>query len=449
MHKRDFLRTSGALVAGGMLSHLVADEPAKSGGRTNWAGNYHYSTNKLFTPRTTGEVQRVVKSNEKLRALGRGHSFNRIADSKAAQISLKELSEMTIDPKAKTVTVGAGLSYGQVAPYLYRNGFALHNLASLPHISIAGACATATHGSGNTNGNLGTQVSGLEMVTADGEIVRLTREHDGERFHGAVVGLGAVGIVTKLTLDLDPAFDVRQVVYENLSFDQLEKHLEAIFGSGYSVSLFTDWQNHRATQVWIKSKVTPGSPFAIQPDFYGAKPATRRLHPLAGHSAENCTEQLGIPGPWYDRLPHFRMNFTPSAGHELQTEYFVPREKGYQAVLAVEKLREKIAPYLMITELRTIDADDLWMSTCYRRKAMTLHFTWQPDWDGVNSVLPAIEEQLAPFDPRPHWAKVFTMKPAKIQAQYARLPEYQALLRHYDPHGKFRNAFVQTNVYGG
>jgi len=199
----------------------------------------------------------------------------------------------------------------------------------------------------------------------------------------------------------------------------------------------------------IKSKVTPGSPFSIQPDFYGAKPATRRLHPLAGHSAENCTEQLGIPGPWYDRLPHFRMNFTPSAGHELQTEYFVPREKGYEAVLAVEKLRDKIRPHLMITELRTIDADDLWMSTCYKRKAMTLHFTWQPDWEGVQSVLPLIEEQLAPFDPRPHWAKVFTMKPAKIQGQYARLADFKALAKEYDPHGKFRNAFIQTNLYDG
>jgi xylitol oxidase len=447
MHKREFFKASGALLAGGVLSHLIADEQAPSGGRTNWAGNYHYGTDHLHSPRSVAEVQRVVKSCDKLRALGRGHSFNRIADSRANQISLKDLSEMTIDPKAKTVTVGAGVSYGQVAPYLDRNGFALHNLASLPHISIAGACATATHGSGNTNGNLATAVSGLEMVTADGEVVRLTRERDGDRFHGAVVGLGAPGIVTKLTLDLHPTFEVRQVVYENLSLSQLKNHLDAIFGSGYSVSLFTDWQNHRATQVWIKSKVTPGSPFSIQPDFYGAKPATRRLHPLAGHSAENCTEQLGIPGPWYDRLPHFRMNFTPSAGHELQTEYFVPREKGYEAVLAVEKLRDQIRPHLMITELRTIDADDLWMSTCYKRQAMTLHFTWQPDWEGVQRVLPLIEEQLAPFDPRPHWAKVFTMKPTKIQGQYARLADFKALAKEYDPHGEFRNAFIQTNLY--
>ena len=217
----------------------------------------------------------------------------------------------------------------------------MHNLASLPHVSVAGACATATHGSGSKNGNLSTAVSALEIVTADGEVVTLSRQKDGDRFAGAGVALGGLGVVTKVTLDVQPTFQVRQVVYENLSLAQLENHLDDIFASGYSVSLFTDWQNHRATQVWIKHRVEPGDSFEFAPEFYGAKLATRKLHPLAGHSAENCTEQMGIPGPWYERLPHFRMNFTPSSGAELQTEYFVPRNRGYEAILAVEKLRDQ------------------------------------------------------------------------------------------------------------
>jgi alditol oxidase len=213
------------------------------------------------------------------------------------------------------------------------------------------------------------------------------------------------------------------------------------------VSLFTDWQHHRATQVWIKSRVEPGRTPEMKPEFFGAKLATRKLHPLAGHSAENCTEQLGIPGPWYERLPHFRMNFTPSSGAELQSEYFVRRDQGYQAILAVEKLREHVAPHLFITELRTIAADELWMSPCYKRPSLAIHFTWKPEWPAVKTVLPMIEEQLAPFDARPHWAKLFTMQPARLRSFYERLPEYKTLAAHYDPSGKFRNEFLTSKLY--
>jgi xylitol oxidase len=447
MDKRQFLKTSGFLIAGSAFSRFVTGEDGPAA-RTNWAGNYKYSTDKLLLPNSVEEVQHMVKSSKRLKPLGACHSFNGIADSTVEQISLKNLNEMALDKESHTVAVGAGVTYGQLAPYLDAQGFAVHNLASLPHVSVAGACATATHGSGNKNGNLATAVSALEIVTADGEIVRLSRAKDGDRFHGAVVALGGLGVVTKITLDVQPTFTMRQVVYENLSLTQLENHLEEIFSSGYSVSLFSDWQNHRATQVWIKSRVEAGKPFEMAPEFFGAKLATVKLHPLAGHSAENCTEQLGIPGPWYERMPHFRMNFTPSSGQELQAEYFVPRDKGYEAILAVEKLRDQITPHLFISELRTIDADDLWMSTAYKRKSMAIHFTWKPEWPAVQKLLPVIEETLAPFEARPHWAKLFTMKSSRLREVYERMPEYKALLKQYDPQGKFRNDFLNTNIYG-
>ncbi len=428
MDKRQFLKTSGALVAGSMLSRLAADE-RKGAPRTNWAGNYQYSTDRLHSPKSVEEVQEIVKSCSKLKALGARHSFNGIADSTQDQISLKNLDGMALDRTSHTVTLGAGVTYGQLSPYLYKSGYALPNLASLPHISVAGACATATHGSGSKNGNLATPVSGMEIVTADGEVVVFSRERDGERFQGAVVGLGGLGVVTKLTLDVVPTFDMRQVVYEHLPLERLEGHLDEIFSSGYSVSLFTDWQNHRFTQVWIKSRVEPGTSSALKPKFFGATLATRNLHPLAGHSAENCTEQMGIPGPWYERLPHFRMNFTPSSGAELQSEYFVPRRKAYEAILAIERLRDRVTPHLLISELRTIDADHLWMSPCYQRASMTIHFTWKPEWPAVKNVLPLIEEQLAPFDARPHWAKLFTMAPSRLQSLYEKLPDYRDLMK--------------------
>jgi alditol oxidase len=447
MDKREFLRTSGVFLAGAMLSPLGSGEQPGAQ-RTNWSGNYTYSTDRLHQPKTVEEVRQVVKRCSKVRVLGSRHSFNGIADSTENQISLAHLNQIALNRESSTVSVGGGVTYSQLAPYLEGQGYALHNLASLPQITVAGAIATATHGSGNKNGNLATAVSGLELVTANGEVLVLSRDRDPDRFPGAAVNLGALGVVTKVTLDVQPTFQVAQVVYENLGMDQLERHLDEIFTGGYSVSLFTDWQNHRIGQVWVKRRVQPGSKPQFDPQLFGAKLATTKLHPLPGHSAESCTEQLGIPGPWYERLPHFRINFTPSSGAELQSEYLIPREKGYQAILAVEQLRDQVTPHLFISELRTVAADQLWMSTAYQRPTMAIHFTWKPEWPAVKNVLPMIEEKLAPFDARPHWGKLFAMSASRIKPLYPEMSKYQGLLAHYDPQGKFRNRFMETDIYG-
>ena len=450
MDKRQFLKTSCSILTGTMLSRLVpasAEMPAAAP-RTNWAGNYTFHAEHLYEPATVAEVQQLVKTCPKLRALGRGHSFNGIADSLTNQISVKKLDSIVVNAAEKTVTVGAGVTYGQLAPVIDAKGFAVHNLASLPHVSVVGACATATHGSGSRNGNLSTALSGIEFVAADGSLHTLSRAQDGDRFLGAAVNLGALGVATRATLDLVPSFQVAQSVYENLSFAELEKHLEEIFLSGYSVSLFTDWQGHRATQVWVKRRAEAGAPVQFGPEFHGAKLATRKLHPLAGHSAENCTEQLGVAGPWYERLPHFKMNFVPSSGQELQTEYFVPIERGYEAILAVEELRDRITPHLFITELRTIAADELWTSMAYRRPSLAIHFTWKPEWSEVKEVLPLIEAKLAPFDARPHWAKLNTVPASRVRQLYPKLAEFEALVKEYDPGAKFRNQYLETRLYG-
>jgi xylitol oxidase len=446
MNKRDFLKTAGTLVAGSMLQHMAHSEQRS---RTNWSGNLVYGTNNLQTPGTVDEVRAAVKRASKLRALGARHSFSAIADSTHEQISLERLTEMTLHESAHKVSVGGGVTYSRLAPWLDAKGYALHNLASLPGITVAGACATATHGSGLHNGNLATAVAAVELVTADGDLVELTREKDGDRFLGSVVGLGAMGVVTRTTLDVQPTYKVAQSVYQGLSFDELGRHFEEIFASGYSVSVFTDWQNHRAEQVWVKRRLKQGDPNRWEPQLFGARLATVKLHPLEGHSPESCTEQRGIPGPWYDRLPHFRIGQTPSSGQELQTEYFVPWERGWEAVQAVEKLHEKIGPPLYITELRTIAADRLWMSMAYERPSLSIHFTWKPEWPRVREVLPLIEAQLKPFDPRPHWAKLFTLPASQIEPRYARLSQFRTLAARYDSTGKFRNRFVQTNLYTG
>ena len=438
---------------GGSVLAKIGCTPAKevAGAEplSNWAGNLQYSTANVHYPRTVEQVQELVARHRKLRALGSRHSFNTIADSTDNQLSTKELNKVvSLDKTIHTVTVEAGMKYGELCSYLHENGYALHNLASLPHISIGGACTTATHGSGVTNGNLATGISGIEFVNAAGEVVKLNKK-DGGDFFGAVVGLGALGVVTKLTLNLQPAFDMRQLVYRNLPMEALENNFHAIMSSGYSVSLFTDWRNKNVNEVWIKSRVEEGSnPTDFAPDLLGATLATKNMHPVEDQSAENCTEQMGVPGPWYDRLPHFKMGFTPSTGKELQAEYFVPMEHGYEAMMAMEKLHEKISPHLFISEIRTIAADELWMSPCYGKACVSLHTTWKQDWDTVMGLLPQVEEQLAPFNPIPHWAKLFTISPAVLQTRYEKLNEFKALVRKHDPEGKFRNEFLDTNLFG-
>jgi xylitol oxidase len=450
MNKRDFLKSSGTMLAGTVLSQWMhaqgqpmnaATEP-----RTNWAGNYTYKAAHLDQPATVQEVQKLVTTLPHCKALGARHSFSNIADTLGDQISLKRFDQMTLNKDAATVTVGAGVTYGGLAPWLDAQGFAVHNLASLPHVSVVGACATATHGSGVHNGNLSTAVSALELVDGKGEIRKLSRAQNPDEFNGAVVGLGALGIITSITLDVVPTFRIAQVVYENLSFDQLEHNLDAIFSSGYSVSLFTDWQKHRATQVWLKQSVASGAAPHLPELFYGATLQKAKLHPLAGHSPENCTEQQGIPGPWFERLPHFRMNFTPSSGAELQSEYFVPRSQAYKAILAVEQLRDRITPHLFITEFRTIAADNLWMSMAYQRDSLALHFTWKPEWEAVRQVLPLIEAKLAPFDARPHWAKLFTTPAGRLRPLYPKVAEFQKLATEFDPDGRFRNPYLLEHL---
>lgn len=415
----------------------------------NWAGNIEYGTEQLETARSLDQIREVVRKQANLKVLGTRHCFNTIADSKDRFLSLKEMDRVVaLDPTARTVTIEPGITYGQLCPYLDNKGWALHNLASLPHISVAGACSTATHGSGEKNGNLATAVSALAMVNASGEEVKLSRGQDGETFRGTVVGLGALGVVARIILDVQPRFMMQQYVYENLPLSELKEHFDAIESAAYSVSLFTDWQDGRINEVWLKTRMDQGRTFDAPREFFGAKRATRNLHPIAALSAENCTEQMGVPGPWYERLPHFRMGFTPSAGKELQSEYFVPRPHAVEAILAVEKLRERVGPHLMISEIRTIAADDLWLSPCYKRPSVTIHFTWKQDWPAVSRLLPVIEKQLAPFEPRPHWGKLFTIPPAQLRASYQKLPEFVELSGKYDPRGKFRNDFLNTNVFG-
>lgn len=415
----------------------------------NWAGNLEYSTENVFYPTSAEEIQQLIKKLGRVKALGTRHCFNTIADSKDNLISMRDMNKiLSVDTKASSVTIEGGMNYGQLCPYLNAKGYALHNLASLPHISVAGACTTATHGSGVKNGNLATAVAAIEFVTADGDIIHLSKENDGEKFNAAVVGLGAIGIITKVTLILQPTFMMRQYVFEKMPMSQLKEHFDAIVSAGYSVSLFTDWQSDYINEVWIKSRIDDKANSHPMTEFYGAKRAVKNLHPIAALSAENCTEQMGLPGAWYERMPHFKMGFTPSSGKELQAEYFISRQHAVEAIQAVSRLGKQIGPHLFISEIRTIDADNLWMSPCYRQASVTIHFTWKQEWDEVIKLLPVIEKELAPFHPKPHWGKIFTLPAKELDSRYEKFSDFRKMVAMYDPQGKFRNDFLNRNLFG-
>jgi alditol oxidase len=402
--------------------------------QSNWAGNVTFAARGFHRPASLPELQRLVAGSDRVRALGTGHSFNRIADTPGDLVSVAGLPPLIeIDSTNDTVKVGAGLRYGELAPTLNQAGRALRNLGSLPHISVAGSCATGTHGSGDANPCLADAVSALEMVTADGDLV--TVDTGDSRFPGSVLALGALGLVTRLTLGTVPAFDVRQYVYDDVPRDQVDGHIAEIFASAYSVSLFTDWHTPRF-QVWLKRRAdAPGAALA-EPRWLGGRLADGPRHPVPGMPADNCTEQLGVPGPWHERLPHFRLEFTPSTGDELQSEYLLPRSRAADALAALDPIASRLAPVLRICELRTVAADGLWLSPAYQRDSVAFHFTWVQDWAAVSPVLADLEARLARFAPRPHWGKLFHAAPA---ARYEHQAGFRALMREYDPAGKFRN----------
>ena len=405
---------------------------------TNWAGYHEYAATTLHRPTSIDELQEIVAAAPSIRALGSRHSFNDLADS-AELVTLDGLDpDFRIDEESETVSFSAGIRYGDLAEVLHAGGWALRNMASLPHISVAGAIATSTHGSGDRNATLARAVSRLELVSADGRLRTITPVDD--EFDGAIVALGALGIVTRITLDIEPTYQVRQDVYVGLGWERLLEHYDAITARAYSVSVFTDWSDDTRTTVWLKSRLDERTPPG---EVYGAKPLGDDVG-LAEGASSNATQQGGIPGPWNERLPHFRMGFTPSNGDELQSEYLIPRQHAVEALTAIRALAGRIAPHLIISELRTVSADSLWLSPAYDRDSIAIHFTWKFESVAVLQLLPVIEAALEPFGARPHWGKLFHALPREL---YPKLPDFVALAEELDPDGKFRNAYLERNVF--
>jgi xylitol oxidase len=413
---------------------------------TNWSGNYAYRADALHRPRTLEELQELVGGARSLRVIGSRHSFTSIADS-AELVALDSLpGAVVVDTSAQAVTVPGHMTYAALAEALNRGGLALHSLASLPHISVAGAIATGTHGSGDAKGNLATAVRAVEMVTAAGEL--RTVAADDPDFEGAVVGLGALGAVTRVTLIVEPFYEMRQRVYEAVSWETLFARVDAIFGAGDSVSVF-HLCGETTEQVWVKRRLDDERGVPDDSDLeelLGVRAATAELHPVLGGDPVNCTQQQGVPGPWSERLPHFRSGFLPSSGEELQSEFFVGRADAVAAIQAVRGLAADIVPLLLISELRTIAGDSLWLSPHQGRDSLGLHFTWRRRPAEVEAVVARIEAALAPYAPRPHWGKVFTARAESIAPLYPRMADFRRLRDRLDPEQTFVNDWLRDTV---
>ena len=407
----------------------------------NWAGNHTYAAERIVRPGSVEQVQEVVAGTRHVKALGSRHSFSDIADTDGLLLSLEGLPvEVDVDEDARTASVTGGATYGALASALEERGWALAAMASLPHISVAGAVATGTHGSGDRNRSLAGAVCGLDVVEADGSLRTLRR---GEAdFPGSVVALGALGVVTRVEVDVEPTYSISQTAWTGLTWDTLADHFDDVTGHGYSVSLFTTFDDRQVRQMWVKAR-SDAPPVEA---FTGTVAATETLHMLEGAPTEAVTQQGGVPGPWFERLPHFRMEHTPSRGEEIQSEYLLPRENALAGIEALRRLQPEFGHLLQVSEIRSIAADDLWLSCASGRDTVGFHFTWVRDTEAVLAAARPMEEALLPLGARPHWGKVFAAEAAELAPLYPRMADFRALRDRVDPDRVFGNAFLDRVI---
>ena len=411
----------------------------------NWSGTVHYRATTVHRPTSVGEVKDLVGRSSRLRVLGTRHTFTDITDADTL-LSVADIpGSPMLDERRRTVTFPAGMRYGELARFLEDRGWALANLASLPHICVAGSVATATHGSGNRNAGLASAVRSVTLVTGTGDLV--TIDETSPELAGAAVHLGALGVMVELSLAVEPTFQVRQDVYEYLPWESLIGSFDELMGAGYSVSVMTDFAADTADSLWVKTRLESGDVGAMPAELFGASAATQELHPTRGYDPSHCTRQLGVPGPWCDRLPHFVLEHTPSTGEEIHSEYLFDRRHAADAITALRGLGSVIAPRAKSCEIRTVAADELWLSMAYGRDCAAIHFTWRPDTRAVLDAVEDIERVLAPFEPRPHWGKVFGRPPRDWADLYPRLADFRALADSYDPQGVLRNPFLDRTIF--
>ena len=402
----------------------------------NWSGTVTYTAERIERPTSLDQVAEIVARSDRVHGLGTRHSFNDVADAPGVLLDLTGVpTDLVVDRDAGTATMGAGTRYGVVAPELDRAGYALHNTGSLPHISLGGAVATGTHGSGTALGSLTTAVRALECIGPDGETRTLRRGDPG--FDGSVLHLGLFGIVTRVTVDVEPTYRMRQDSYGPLPWSTFTAEVAAVHAAGYSVCSYTVFGDE-VSSVLVKSRVPDRADDVTVPDHLFGAPRLPGTPGDAHHTARD-----GSVGPWWDRLPHFPIESVPSHGSEVQSEHFVPLRYATEALDAVRTMARRIQPHLHVCELRTMAADPLWLSPTQGEDVLCIAFTWRKHPAEVAALLPDLEALLAPFAGRPHWGKTSSLDSTAIAGLYPRLQDVRDLVRAADPHRKFGSAFAE------
>ncbi|WIB31980.1 D-arabinono-1,4-lactone oxidase [Curtobacterium sp. MCSS17_005] len=400
----------------------------------NWSGTVTYTAERVVRPSSIDEAAQVVADADRVHGLGTRHSFNDVADTAGTLLDLTGIpTDLVVDAEHRTVTLGAGTRYGDVAADIDRAGFALHNTGSLPHISVGGAVATGTHGSGTALGSLATAVRAFEVLGSDGSARTIDRTDPA--FDGAVLHLGLLGIVTRVTLDVEPSYRMRQDVYGAIPWDTFTANVAEVHATAYSVCAYTVFGD-AITEVLVKSRVPEGAEDVPVPETLAG---ARRLPGTPGD--DHRTARDGSVGPWWDRLPHFPIGSVPSHGSEVQSEHFVPLRHAAAALDALRGLADRIQPHLHVCELRTMAADDLWLSPTQGEDVLCIAFTWKKHPTEVAALLPDLESRLAAFDGRPHWGKMSSLDHAAIAALYPRLADFRDLVARADPERTFASAF--------
>lgn len=409
--------------------------------RANWAGNIVYAAAERRAPTRIEQVQQAVRDAAtrglRMRVLGTRHCFNDLADTDGVHLSLRDLPRRIEPLNDGAVLVDGGATYTEVNRVLAQHGRALANLASLPHITVAGAVATATHGSGDAQQSLASAVRALTFVDAAGELVSKRR---GEpEFENYPVHLGLFGPIISLELDTVPAFEIATTVYEGLDFAVAAEHFDELTRDLYSFSLAPDWSDGGRSLLFAKRLAGEPQPAEL----LGARAATMARHPSPGANPEAVTEQLGVAGPAPERLTHFRSEFEPSVGEEVQSEYLVPRGHAREALLALRQFADIFAEFSHSMEIRSIAADNLGASPMRGQDVVAVHVTWQRRPAAVLALLPQIEAALAGFGARPHWGKLFATSPERLAALFPGLRAVDAAARSHDPTGMFRNRWIE------
>lgn len=400
----------------------------------NWGGNFNYSTQNIQYPRSVAEVQQIVKNAGKLRVVGSRHSFSKIADSECTMLSTIGLNKIIgINGSIPSVTVQGGLTYTDLLTSLNTAGFALPNLASLAEISVGGAASTNAHGTGVANQALANHIRSMEIVLANGSL--LTIGPNDPRLKGMAAGLGAFGVVTQLELKLVPAFNITTYTYVNMPVQNSYENFAALQNMGFGVllvNMFTAPDAWNIAIVYARSDANNTA--MLTSNLFGGTLVSQTTQP--SYLALLSIAQIGLSGV---------------DGNEIQTEYFVPISKAVEAIKAVTAVANStnIFPSLATAfVIRTIASDDLWMSEYYGNDTMVaIHFSWQNNVTAVEAVLPQLERAMIPYGARPHWGKMFTMEPEDFLPHYPKVNEFKKLAEQLDPKGKFRNEFLEENVW--